>query len=53
MHFAVGTMALIKSITKIQTHSEIIISSTLDYSVFAILFSYVFRTNPSNIAKKE
>jgi hypothetical protein len=53
MHFAVGTMALIKSITKIQTHSEIIISSTLDYSVFAILFGYVFRTNPSNIAKKE
>ena len=53
MHFAVGAMALIKIITKIHTHLEIVISLTIVYSVFAILFGYVFRTNPSRIEKKE
>ena len=53
MHFAVGALALIKIITKIHTHSEIVISLTIVYSVFAILFGYVFRTNPSRIEKKE
>ena len=53
MHFAVGALALIKIITKIHTHSEIVISLTAVYSVFAILFGYVFRTNPSRIEKKE
>jgi|TARA_R100000789_G_scaffold40150_1_gene42023 hypothetical protein len=52
MHFLVGALALIKIITKIQTHSEIVISLTIVYSVFAILFGYVFRTNPSRIEKK-
>ncbi len=52
MHFAVGALALIKIITKIHTHSEIVISLTIVYSVFAILFGYVFRTNPSSIEKK-
>ena len=52
MHFLVGALALIKIITKIHTHSEIVISLTIVYSVFAILFGYVFRTNPSSIAKK-
>ena len=52
MHFAVGALALIKIITKIHTDSEIVISLTIVYSVFAILFGYVFRTNPSSIEKK-
>jgi len=52
MHFTVGALALIKIITKIHTHSEIVISLTIVYSVFAILFGYVFRTNPSSIEKK-
>ena len=52
MHFAVGALALFKIITKIHTHSEIVISLTIVYSVFAILFGYVFRTNPSSIEKK-
>ena len=52
MHFAVGALALIKIITKIHTHSEIVISLTAVYSVFAILFGYVFITNPSRIEKK-
>lgn len=53
MHFAVGALALIKIITKIHTHSEIVILLTSVYSIFAILFGYVFRTNPSRIEKKE
>ena len=53
MHFAVGALALIKIITKIHAHSEIVISLTAVYSIFAILFGYVFRTNPSRIEKKE
>lgn len=52
MHFLVGALALIKIITNIHTHSEIVISLTIVYSVFAILFGYVFRTNPSSIEKK-
>lgn len=52
MHFAVGALALIKIITKIHIHSEIVISFTVVYSIFAILFGYVFRTNPSSIEKK-
>ena len=52
MHFLVGALALIKIITKIHIHSEIVISLTIVYSIFAILFGYVFRTNPSSIEKK-
>ena len=53
MHFAVGALTLIKIITKIHTHSEMVISLTVAYFVFAILFGYVFRTNPSRIEKNE
>jgi hypothetical protein len=53
MHFTVGAFALIKIITKIQTHLEIVIPLTVFYSVFALLFAYVFRTNPTRIEKKE
>lgn len=53
MHFAVGAMALIKIITKINTNTAVVIALTAFYSVFALLFAYVFRTNPSRIEKKE
>ncbi len=51
MHFGVGAIALVKVISNIQTHSEIIISLTVVYVVFAILFAYVFRTNPAKAEK--
>ena len=47
MHFGVGAIALVKIASKIQAHSEIIISLTAVYVIFAILFFYVFRTNPT------
>ncbi|WP_034059335.1 hypothetical protein [Lacinutrix jangbogonensis] len=47
MHFGVGTIALIKVVSHIQTHSEIIISLTIMYLIFALLFAYIFRTNPT------
>ena len=50
MHFGVGAIAFVKAISNIQAHSEIIISLTVIYAVFAVLFVYVFRTNPT---KKE
>lgn len=53
MHFAVGAMALLKIITKIKIHSEIVISLATVYVVFAILFGYVFRANPFRSEKKE
>ncbi len=53
MHFTIGALALIKIITKIQTHSEIVILLTAVYSIFALLFGHVFKTNPSRIKKKE
>ena len=51
-YFAVGAMALIKIITKIQTHSEIVISLATVYVIFAILFGYVIRTSPFKTEKK-
>ena len=46
MHFGVGAFALVKIISEIQVHLEIAISLTAIYAIFAILFVYVFRTNP-------
>lgn len=51
MHCGVGTIALIKVVSNIQTHSEIIISLTAVYVIFAILFAYIFRTNPIKTEK--
>jgi hypothetical protein len=47
MHFGVGAIALVKVISNIQTHSEIIIFLTVFYVIFALLFIYVFKTNPT------
>ena len=46
MHFGVGAIALVKVVSNIQEHSEIIISLAIMYVLFAILFAYIFRTNP-------
>jgi hypothetical protein len=51
MHFGVGAIALVKVVSKIETHSGIIISLTAVYVVFAILFAYIFRTNPIKTEK--
>jgi len=51
MHFGVGAIALVKVVSNNQTHSEIIISLTVIYAIFAILFAYVFRTNPTKREK--
>ena len=53
MHFGIGAIALVKVVPNIQTHSEIIISLTVVYVIFAILFAYVFRTNPTKTGKKK
>ena len=47
MHFGVGAIALVKVISNIQTHSEIIIFLMVFYVIFALLFAYVFKTNPT------
>tara|TARA_R110000787_G_scaffold113832_4_gene223177 strand:+ start:498 stop:878 length:381 start_codon:yes stop_codon:yes gene_type:complete len=47
MHFGVGTIALVKVVSSLKTHSEIIISLTVIYAVFAMLFAYIFRTSPT------
>ncbi|WP_299256330.1 hypothetical protein [uncultured Aquimarina sp.] len=51
MHFAVGAIALVKVISNIQNNLEIVIFLTVVYVVFAILFAYVFKTNPTKIEK--
>lgn len=53
MHFGVGAIALVKVVSKIQTYSEIVISLTAVYVIFAILFAYVFRTNPAKTEKEK
>ena len=47
LHFAVGALELIKVISNIQTHREIIIFLTVFYVIFALLFVYVIKTNPT------
>tara|TARA_R110001632_G_scaffold83349_1_gene184543 strand:+ start:12295 stop:12675 length:381 start_codon:yes stop_codon:yes gene_type:complete len=47
MHFGVGTIALAKVVTTVEIHSEIIISITVVYAVFAMFFAYIFRTSPT------
>ena len=47
LHFAVGAIELIKVISSIQTHREIIIFLTVFYVIFALLFAYVIKTNPT------
>jgi hypothetical protein len=51
MHFGVGAIALFKIVSNTQVHSEIIISLTIVYVIFALLFVYVFRANPTKIEK--
>ena len=52
MHFGVGAMALIKVVFNTQPHSQIIISLTIVYLAFAVLFAYLFKTNPIKTEKK-
>ena len=47
LHFAVGAIELIKVIFNIQAHKEIIIFLTVFYVIFAILFAYVIKANPT------
>ena len=46
-HFTIGGLALIKIITEINAHIEIIIFLTVFYVIFAVLFAYIFKTNPT------
>ena len=47
LHFAVGAIELIKVIFNIQAHKEIIIFLAVFYVIFALLFAYVIKTNPT------
>ena len=51
MHFGVGAIALVKITSKFEVFSEIIICITSIYVIFALLFGYVFRTNPTKAKK--
>ena len=47
LHFVVGSIELIKVISNIQTHREIIIFLTALYIIFGVLFAYVLKNNPT------
>ena len=51
MHFFVGALTLVKVVSEIKTHSRIIISLTVVYVIFGLLFMYVFSTNPTKSLK--
>lgn len=53
MHFGVGAIALIKIISRIQIHSEVIIVLTVSYVILALSFAYVFFNNPSKVSDKK
>ena len=46
MHFGVAALALIKNVNSIEASQAIFISLAILYSIFAVGFGYVFRTNP-------
>ena len=46
MHFGVGAFALVRIATDVQSHLGIIILVMAVYVIFAILFAFIFRTNP-------
>jgi len=47
IHFLVGAIALIKIVTSIQAHSEIIIFLMIVYSTLSIAFVILFKSNPT------
>ena len=47
IHFLVGAIALIKIVTNIQVHSEIIIFLMIVYSTLSISFAILFKSNPT------
>ena len=47
LHFVVGSIELVKVISNIQTHREIIIFLTVLYIIFGVLFAYVLKNNPT------
>ena len=47
IHFFVGAIALIKIVTSIQAHSEIIIFLMIVYSTLSIAFVILFKSNPT------
>ena len=47
LHFVVGSIELVKVISNIQIHREIIIFLTVFYVIFALLFVYIIKTNPT------
>ena len=47
LHFVVGSIELVKVISNIQTHKEIIIFLTALYIIFGVLFAYVLKNNPT------
>lgn len=53
MHFGVGALALIKMVSQIEEHSEIIISLTIVYTIFTVGFGYVFFTLPKTLRNKQ
>lgn len=52
MHFVVGAFALLKVGSEVELHHTLIVCLTVVYAVFALLFAYVFRTNPASVASK-
>ncbi|PKG42660.1 hypothetical protein [Psychroflexus sp. MES1-P1E] len=51
MHYGVGAIASVKVVSNIQMHQEIIISLTIIYVIFAILFASIFFKNPTKTEK--
>lgn len=53
MHFFVSAIALLKVLFNIETHFEIILVLTICYSIFAILFGYIFITTPGKVSSEK
>ena len=47
LHFVDGSIELVKVISNIQIHRELIIFLTALYIIFGVLFAYVLKNNPT------
>ena len=51
MHFAVGAIALIKFQLATTESSIILLLLTIGYSLFALIYAYIFNTTPKQVLK--
>jgi len=51
-HFLIGTISLSKLLSDVQIHFALVLSLTIIYAVFALIFGYIFFNNPKLVKEQ-